>query len=162
MAIFVAKSAVHGRDAGIIVYVSTLWSIFMIANRAVTEDRRSFKEEYQKGSFRCRHDYFFTRKGYFFRVFYRLYDVFFRLSVVLLIWLFIGGLEVGVVLMFESSVLLFMAYKTDELSCPWIYLLSLKMFLALFFHFFFIILKCTRVNDFANKKKCETDRFVCH
>ena len=91
----------------------------MISNRAVTEDKLAFKQKYQKGSVSLNWQsisrYCCLRRGYVFRVFYRLFDVTFRLSVILLIWLFIGGLSAGTVLLLESGVLLAFCCKTDEL-----------------------------------------------
>ena len=118
---FVIKSGIHNRSVSNTVYVSTLWSIWMVANRAVSEDRLAFKEEYQNASINSWKlskisRYFCIKKGYLGRLVYRLMDVFYRLCIVLLVWLFIGGLEIGLILFVESMVLVFFCWKTNELS----------------------------------------------
>ena len=118
---FVIKSSVHGRNVSNIVYVSTLWSIWMIANRSVSEDKLAFKHEYQNASinswkFEIISRYFCIKKGYLGRLLYRLMDVFYRLCVVLLVWLFMGGFAIGVVLFVESVIIVYLCYKTNEFS----------------------------------------------
>ena len=120
---FVIKSNIHGsgRSVSNTVYISSFWSIWMIANRAVSEDRLAFKEEYQDASINSWKPsrlarYCCIKKGYLARFFYRITDVFYRLCMLLLVWLFMGGFLLTVILFCESVAILYLCHRADELS----------------------------------------------
>ena len=117
---FVIKSSAEGNTASDVVYVSTVWSILMIASKAIREDKLAFYEPYQTASLdktSCKNIlmYPWIKRGYILRAFYRLADVMYRLSVALLIWLFLGGFELIVLVCCECAVLFFLCWKTKEL-----------------------------------------------
>ena len=119
---FVIKSSIHGRSVSDIVYISTFWSIWIVALRAVSEDRLAFAKEYQDAgigsswSKNAIKTYFCVKKGYLLRLVYRFMDVLLRLAIILLVWLFMGGFIISVILIAESLTLLLISYKTNELS----------------------------------------------
>ena len=120
---FIYKSRVYSREINFIVYFSAFWSMVMIAKRAVYEDRPIFKDEYQYANVyldctnckKCR-----TRGcinwGFLDRLFYRLNDVFYRYCVVLLVWVFIGGPAIFLLLSIELVLILIAVCKTRELG----------------------------------------------
>ena len=118
---FVIKSRLYNQQISGIVYISTLWSIWIVALRAASEDTRAFKEEYRElglDSWKFKHvkRFFCIKKGYILRLCYRFMDVVNRLAVILSMWLFIGGFVIFIILFVESATLFWLCIKTSELS----------------------------------------------
>ena len=88
-----------------VVYVSSMWSLYTIASKAITEDKLHFKKEYQSW-----HDC----KNYLKRAGYRIVDITYRVSVTLLIWLILGGEYAFLVVLFEFVAVLVICKKTDD------------------------------------------------
>ena len=100
-----------------IVYISSVWSLWMVANRAIREDRLAFKEEYQRGG---------CTMGYIIRCLYRMIDVLYRLFVLLIVWLFLSGYWIILILLIESIVFIILCKKTNELSCVYFFLVFIN------------------------------------
>ena len=92
-------------SASLIVYISLIWSLYTIASKAIAEDKLHFKKEYQS---------WHNCKNYFKRVLYRMADITYRVSIILLIWLILGGEYAFLIILVEFVVLLFICKRTDN------------------------------------------------
>ena len=104
-----------------IVYISTICSFFMIATKAMAEDKLGCKADYRNGSLDKTNvknvlKYPWIKRKYLFRAFYRVADIIYRLFVALLLWLFVGGAILFVVMVVECAAVFRICHVTDELS----------------------------------------------
>ena len=115
---YLIKTRTIGSDASNVVYFSLGWSLWSIASKAISEDKIAFKEQFQKSSVKCKQlpSYFCLRKGYLTRWVFRIIDVLYRVSVLILIWLILGGFILICVVVIEFVVLAYFCRRTDELS----------------------------------------------
>ena len=107
---FIIKSSINSSGPSTIVYVSTIWSVLMISNKAFREDKLAFKPQYQRLSISKQ------VLGYFGRACYRMTDVLYRLSVLLLFWVFLSGWWCGVILGIEGCIIFYLCRKNKEFS----------------------------------------------
>ena len=102
-----------GEDETIFV-LSSILSIWNIVTKMVSEDKPYFREHVQSLEFKWKplHINFL----YIFRVVMRLIDFILRVSLILFLWLILGGLIVFIYLGFELFALFVIAVKTKQLS----------------------------------------------
>ena len=113
--------AIKSNQGSTIVYISIISSFLMIASKVIAEDKYAMHEIYQKASLDKTNIknilmYVWIKRGYLFRSFYRLVDIVYRLSVALLMWLFIGGTTLFVAVAVECVIVFIVCRNTEELS----------------------------------------------
>ena len=120
----------------------------MISNKAFREDKLAFKLEFQSASLSpCLPEhifmYFCLKWGYLLRGLYRMMDVLYRLSVALLIWLFLSGFWIFLFVAIEVVVFVFLCWKTNELRFIHLFVFFFVTFFLSFFLFTRVF--CSRV-----------------
>ena len=105
-----------GTSNNVLVFLSFCWSMWSITNKAVSEDKMAFCEQFQDSSIECKEipKYFCIRGGYVGRLTFRIIDVVYRVCMIVLIWIFLGGLDLFVIIFCEMVVLGINCVKTDD------------------------------------------------
>ena len=110
-----------------VVIFSLLWSFFCIVSKTVTEDKFMFQEDYQNSNIslcskkKCKNGKCISIK-YLFRLLFRSIDITYRSFLFLLIWIFIGGFSIIVIVLIESLCLILLSFITNEFSSLFVFL----------------------------------------
>ena len=145
---FIIKTRSSGGINSIVV-VSLIFSILSLTNKVISDDSPAFEEEkgktmtykrevvvdyhgYEAGGEIRRKNETFVSFYYFVRIFYRVLDVLYRLSILVLIWVIMGGLALFIVGIAEFVVLIAASAFLHELSALCFFVLTGHRFLLCF------------------------------
>ena len=96
-----------------LIVLSVIWSFISISMKAISEDKlmvyRGSESNFKMSTkyfkkFKC------INKFYMLRLFWRLFDLFYRISILLLIWLFLGTGFFLIIVCFELVTLVFFSF----------------------------------------------------
>ena len=102
---YVLKIKSFGSKVSGIVYLSLIWSLWTISSKSISEDKSYFKKKYRSIT---------KSKWYIVIVLYRMMDVTYRISVLLLVWLILGGFGMFCIIIVEFICLLVLSKSKKE------------------------------------------------
>lgn len=114
----------------VLVVVSIVWSLWSIISKTCNEDRLLFEKKYSDANSHCFSKQYWKKKQcisvfYVCRIVYRAGDVIWRVLILLLVWVFMGGFLFSCLFLVELIFLIFVAVCSKKLS--------LRIFLYLYF-----------------------------
>ena len=126
------------------VILSLIFSMFSLMNKIITDDKPAFTQEkgkYPNIKLSLKSFQKWTiNKYYVIRVTFRIFDVLYRLLLLSLFWIFLGGFSLFVILFVEIIVHLVAGFIYNELSVHIVMECVLYMFYIVSFMFFLFVL----------------------
>eukprot|EP01083_Nonionella_stella_P271310 919297_1 len=116
--VFMLKSAETNTKISAVFILSTLFSLWSLSSRVISDDSIMFKEDWNGLNIACKHCPILNLK-YIYRMIWRLLEITNRVCVWCLLWVGLSGIAISIIIAFELIYLLItciMAKKPDALG----------------------------------------------